>query len=485
MYTERPWLMGSYSGFGSAEDTNQRYKELLASGTTSLNVALDLPTQQGLDSDDPISEGEVGRVGVAIDTLSDIELLFDGIDLNEVTNLSCIANAISPIMLAMFIALAEKRGNPRGELAIYLQNDSLKELTARGNFIFPAGPSLKLSIDVADYCRSNLPKSPTISFCGYHFREAGADAAQEIALALVNARAYMQEAIRRGMTADDIGPTLSMFLAAGMELFEEIAKFRAARRIWAQMMRDEFHSIVPASQAINIRCYTSGSHLTAQNPHYNIVRTTVEAMAGVLGGIQAMVVSSMDEALSIPTKEAQRIALATQQILYHETGIGKTADPLGGSYFIERLTDEFEKKIIQDMTDLEKHGGAIGAIENGYIQSLLSESAYRHQLALEKGERVLVGVNRFRENENDTETYDIFTSNPETEKRQVMRLRDLRRKRDSQTVKRCLQSVQKTAQNGGNVIPSIIDAVKLYATVGEIIYSLKAVYGTANDIGSF
>ncbi|MBW2056664.1 MAG: methylmalonyl-CoA mutase [Deltaproteobacteria bacterium] len=485
MYRHRPWLMGSYSGFGSAEEANRRFKELLAAGTTSLNVALDLPTQLGLDSDDARSRGEVGRVGVAIDTLADLELLFEGIDLERVENLSCIANAISPIMLGMFIVLAQNRGIEPGELAVYLQNDSLKELTVRGNYIFPPAASLKVSVDVIAYCRAHLPKSSTISFCGYHFREAGCDAAQEIAFTLADARAYMREAMGRGLDIDDLGPTLSMFLSAGIDFFEEVAKLRAARRMWARMMRDEFGSKNPEAQAITIRCYTSGSHLTAQRPLNNVVRATIEALAAVLGGVQALVVSSMDEALAIPSREAQGTALATQQILYYETGVGRTPDPLGGSYFVEALTDSLERKIEEELARIEEHGGAVKAIEEGLIQRTLSEAAYRRQEEIERGERVIVGLNRFQEPSGGGELPEIFTPDPEGEARQVARLKAVKERRDSTMVSRALSRVERAARGDENVVPAVVDAVRAYATVGEIADALKAVYGEARDAGIF
>lgn len=485
MHRHQPWLMGSYSGFGAAEDANERFRELLAAGTTALNVALDLPTQLGLDSDDPLARDEVGRVGVAVDTIADLERLFEGIDLTQVANLSCIANAISPIMLAMFVVMSQRRGIDPGDLRLYLQNDSLKELTARGNYIFPAQASLKLAVDVMAYCRQNLPKSATISFCGYHFRESGASAAQEVAFTLANARAYMREALARGLSADDLGPTLSLFLAAGMDLFEEVAKFRVARRMWARMMRDEFGSRDPTAQAISIRCYTSGSNLTAQQPLNNIVRTTIEALAGVLGGIQAMVVSSMDEALSIPSREAQRTALATQQIIYFETGVTNTPDPLGGSYYVESLTDALEEMIRDELERIEAQGGAVTATDNGYIQTALSKAAYEFQQRIERRERVIIGVNKYPVDSSEQYIPDLFTPNPDSETRQVARLKKVRESRDTSAVLRALSRVKQAAVEGENVIPFITIAVKAYATMGEITKVLKEVYGEASDIGTY
>jgi methylmalonyl-CoA mutase N-terminal domain/subunit len=485
MYRHGPWLMGSYSGFGAAEDANKRFKELLNAGTTSLNVALDLPTQLGMDSDDPLARDEVGRVGVAIDTIADLERLFEGIELTQVANLSCIANAISPIMLAMFMVVAQRQDINPADLRLYLQNDSLKELTARGNYIFPPQASLKLAVDVIAYCRQNLPQSTTISFCGYHFRESGASAAQEVAFTLANARAYMREALSRGLSADDLGPTLNMFLSAGMDLFEEVAKFRAARRMWAHMMRNEFDSKDSKAQAITIRCYTSGSNLTAQLPLNNIVRTTIEALSGVLGGIQAMVVSSMDEALSIPSREAQNTALATQQIIYHETGVTNTPDPLGGSYYVESLTDTLEEMISDELVRIEALGGAVQAAANGYIQTALSKAAHEFQQQIERGERVVIGVNKHRPTNDEQDIPDLFIPNPDSEARQIKRLRKIKKSRNSSTVLTALSNVKKAAIEGDNIVPSIMVAVEAYSTMGEITKVLKEVYGEASDIGAY
>ncbi len=484
MYREKPWLMGSYSGFGSAQEANQRYKELLAAGTQSLNVALDLPTQQGMDSDDPRALGEVGRVGVAIDTLADLETLFEGIDLERIANLSCIANAVSPVLLAMFVVLLEKRGIARQNINLYLQNDSLKELTARGNYIFPAEPSLRLSVDVMEYCLEHLPASTTISFCGYHFREAGCDAAQEIALTLANARVYMQKALARGLSADRLGPTLSMFLASGMDLFEEVAKFRVTRRLWARMMRDEFGAQNPQAQAITLRCYTSGSHLTAQQPLNNVVRVTLEALAAVLGGVQAMVTSSMDEALSLPSREAQRTALATQQIIYYESGVAGTPDPLGGSYFLEALGEQLERRILAELAGIDEQGGAVRAIDKGFIQSMLSSAAYERQKEIDSGERVIVGVNKYRVPQ-EKDIPDLFELDPQAESRQVERLREIKAKRDPGALEAALQGVREAAAREQNVVPAVIAAVRTYASVGEIVGQLSKVYGHAVDPGVF
>jgi methylmalonyl-CoA mutase N-terminal domain/subunit len=373
MYRENPWLMAQYSGFGNAEDANQRFKELLKKGTTALNVALDLPTQLGYDSSHSLAEGEVGKVGVAIDSLKDIEDLFDGISLLKIKNISCIANAISPVMLSMFIILGEKQGLSPKEYTVYLQNDILKEFSARGAYIFPPLPSLKLAVDVLEYCTTYFPNYNTISFCGYHFREAGCNAFQELAFTFANAIAYIEEALRRGLRIDSFARSFTVFLGSGIEVLEEVAKFRAARKLWARILKEKFEA------KLNIRAYTCGSNLTRQQPMNNIARTTLEAMAAILGGVQLLVVSSMDEAYAIPAENSQTVALRTQQILYHESGIVKTVDPLGGSYYLEFLTKEIEKKSWDYLTRILSMGGATRALESGFIQEELASSAYEQQ----------------------------------------------------------------------------------------------------------
>jgi len=484
MYRENPWLMGQYSGFGSAEEANQRFKELLRQGTTALNVALDLPTQIGYDSDHPLSEGEVGKIGVAIDSLKDLEKLFDGISLAKLRNISCIANAVSPVMLSMFILLGEKQGLNPNEYTVYLQNDILKEFSARGTYIFPPGPSLKLAVDVLEYCTKHFPKYNTISITGYHFREAGCNAFQELALTLANAIAYIEEATKRGLSIDSFAKTLTVFLGSGIEVLEEVAKFRAMRKLWATILKERFNAKDSNSLKITVRAYTCGSNLTRQQPLNNTVRITLEAMAAILGGVQMLNLSSMDEAYAIPTKESQKLALRTQQILYHESGLSKTVDPLGGSYYLEFLTKEIEKKALNILDRILSMGGAVKALENGFFHKEISESAYEHQRRIEKGEQIIVGVNRYKDT-NGEEWGNIFKTDPESEKRQIEKLKKLKQERDHHKVKDCLEKVRQSAMRGENMVYSILDAVKEYATVGEICDQLRQVYGEAKMGGVF
>jgi len=483
MYRDSPWLMAQYSGFGSAEEANRRYKELLGQGTTALNVALDLPTQIGYDSDHPLSEGEVGKIGVAIDSLKDLEQLFDGISLAKIRNISCIANAISPVMLSMFIILGEKQGSNPNDYTVYLQNDILKEFSARGTYIFPPGPSLKLAVDVLEYCTKHFPKYNTISFTGYHFREAGSTAVQELAFTLADAIAYIEEAIKRGLSVDSFARTLTVFLGSSIEVLEEVAKFRAMRKLWARILRERFHAEDPDSLKLTIRAYTCGSNLTRQQPLNNTVRATLEALAAVLGGVQMLVVSSMDEAYAIPAEESQKVAFRTQQILYHESGLTKTVDPLGGSYYLECLTKEIEERVWKDLERVLAMGGAVKALENGFFQSEIAQSAYGHQKRIESGDQIIVGVNRYVDRA-EGEWKNLFKVNPESERRQIEKLRRLKGERNNDKVKDCLEKVRDAAVQGGNMVYSILDAVREYATVGEICDQLREVYGEAK-MGGF
>jgi methylmalonyl-CoA mutase N-terminal domain/subunit len=484
MYRDDPWLVAQYSGFGSVEETNQRYKDLLKKGITALNVALDLPTQIGYDSDNPVAEGEVGKVGVAIDSLKDLEDLFNGIHLSMVKNISCIVNAVSPVMLAMFIVLGEKQGLSPKEYSIYLQNDILKEFSARGTYIFPPGPSLKLSVDVMEYSTKYLPRNNAITICGYHFREAGCNAIQELAFTLANAIAYLDAALKRGLQIDLLSRKINIFLSCGIEIFEEVAKFRALRKLWAKILKERFHANDSESLKITIRAYTSGSNLTRQQPSNNIVRATLEALGAILGGVQHLNVSSMDEAYAIPTKEAQTLAIRTQQILYHESGIAKTADPLGGSYYLEFLTKELENRTWNYLDRIITLGGAVNVLESGFIQREISESSYERQKKIEKGDQVIIGVNQFCDS-TELEPKNISKSDPESERRQVSRLKRLRQERDDNKVKHTLEKVRQSAMSGENIIHSIIEAVREYATVGEICDQLRQVYGEARVEGFF
>lgn len=484
MYRESPWLMAQYSGFGSAEDANKRFKALLNQGTTALNVALDLPTQLGYDSDHPFSQGEVGRIGVSIDSLKDLEDLFEGISLAKIRNISCIANAISPIMLSMFILLGEKQGISSKDYTVYLQNDILKEFSARGTYIFPPVPSVKLSVDVLEYCTRHFPKYNTISFCGYHFREAGGNAFQELAFTLANAITYIEEALKRGLEVDSFARSFTVFLSSGMELLEEVAKFRAMRKLWAKILKERFGAEDPDSLRIPIRTYTCGSTLTRQQPLNNAVRTTLEALAAILGGVQMLVVSSLDEAYAIPAEEYQTLALRTQQILYHESGVTKTVDPLGGSYYLEFLTKEIETRTWDYLDRIQRMGGAPHALESGFIQKEIAASAYEQQRRIEQGEHVIVGVNRYQEAAGEG-LKDLFRVSPESEKKQIESLKKLKERRDNVKIEASLKMVRESAFNGENMVLSILEAVRQYATVGEICNELRQVYGEAKPGGFF
>jgi methylmalonyl-CoA mutase, N-terminal domain len=483
LYRDAPWLMAQYSGFGSAEEANRRYKELLAQGTTALNVALDLPTQIGYDSDHSLSEGEVGKIGVAIDSLRDLERLFDGISLAKIRNISCIANAISPVMLSMFILLGEKQGSDPNAYTVYLQNDILKEFSARGTYIFPPGPSLKLAVDVLQYCTDHFPKYNTISFTGYHFRESGCNAVQELAFTLADAIAYIEEAIKRGFPVDSFARTLTVFLGSSIEVFEEVAKFRAMRKLWARLLKERFHAENPDSHKLTIRAYTCGSNLTRQQPMNNTVRTTLEALAAVLGGVQMLVVSSMDEAYAIPAEETQKVALRTQQILFHESGLTKTSDPMAGSYYLECLTKEIEERVWKELDRVMAMGGAVKALEDGYFQSEIAQSAYEHQKRIERGDQVVVGVNRYVDR-GEGEWKNLFKVNPEWEKGQIEKLRELKSERNNEKVKNRLEQVRRAALEGQNMVYSILEAVREYATLGEICDQMRQVYGEAK-MGGF
>jgi methylmalonyl-CoA mutase N-terminal domain/subunit len=470
------WTMSQYSGFGSAEDTNLRYKYQLEQGQTGLSVAQDLPTQLGYDSDHPLAHGEVGKVGVAIDSLRDMEIIFDGIPLNskKIKRVSMLANAMGPVGLSWFIALAEKQGVSPEECPINLQNEILKEYIARGAFIFPPKHALRLTVDVIQYCSKN-PNWTPINICGYHIREAGATAVQEVAFALANAITYIEETIKRGIGIDEFAHGMKVFLGTRLDLFEEVAKIRAARRMWAKIMKDRFGAKNPNSLRLRFTGFTCGSTLTAQQPMNNIIRTTIEALAAVLGGIQSFTVSSMDEALSIPSKEAVRIALRTQQIIAHESGIINTVDPLGGSYYIEALTNHIEEQAMKYIERIDGIGGAVKAIEQGFFQKEIEDSAFRYQKDIEDGKRIVVGVNKYIVDEQIP--IKIFRPDPSVEKNQIAKLKRLKQERDNRKVREGLQKIKEIAMTEENLVPSILDAVRSYATVGEICSSLRDVFG--------
>ncbi len=474
LYRSRLWTMRQYAGFGTARESNARYRYLLSQGQSGLSVAFDLPTQVGLDSDHPLARGEVGRVGVAIDSLEDMETLFEGIPLGRVSA-SMTINATAAILLALYFAVAEKQGADLNRLSGTVQNDILKEYIARGTYIYPLVPALRIVTDIFAFCREHAPEWNTISISGYHIREAGSTAVQEVAFTLGDAIAYVQAALARGLAIDDFAPRLSFFLNAHNDLLEEIGKFRAARRLWARIMRERFQARDPRSWMFRFHTQTAGSTLTAQQPNVNIVRVTLQALAAVLGGTQSLHTSAGDEALALPTEASALLALRTQQILAAESGVANTVDPLAGSYAIEKLTDQIEARAREYLDKIDAMGGMVRAIESGYVQREIQQSAYEYQKAIEKGERAVVGVNRFVEQTGVSPS--ILRINPETERGQIERLASLRTRRDATRVKTTLQAVEETARSNRNLMPAILDAVKAYATVGEISDVLRRVFG--------
>lgn len=475
MYRGRLWTMRQYAGFGTAVESNKRYKYLLEQGQTGLSVAFDLPTQIGYDSDHPLAEGEIGKVGVAIDSLKDMEILFDGIPLDKVST-SMTINAPASILLAMYIAVAEKQGVSKDKLRGTIQNDILKEYIARGTYIFPPKPSMRLITNIFEYCSKEVPKWNTISISGYHIREAGANAVQEVAFTLADGIAYVEAALEAGLDVDDFAPRLSFFFNAHNNLLEEIAKFRAARRLWARIMKERFNAKNKKSMMLKFHTQTAGSALTAQQPDNNIVRVTIQALAAVLGGTQSLHTNSRDEALALPTEESVRIALRTQQILAYESGVADTIDPLAGSYYIESLTDRIEKEVMEYLEKIDELGGAVSAIEKGYIQKEIQNSAYKYQMEIEAGDRIVVGVNRFQIEE---ETHkDILKVDPEVERVQRENLVQLKKERNNDEVNNKLEALKEAAKDSSvNLMPYILDAVKTYATLGEICNVLREVFG--------
>ncbi len=474
MYRGRLWTVRQYAGYASAEETNARYKFLLERGQTGLSVAFDLPTQIGYDADDPIAAGEVGKVGVSISSLADMERLFDGIPLDKVST-SMTINAPAALLLAMVIAVAKQQGVPPEKLRGTIQNDILKEYIARGTYIFPPQPSMRLITDVFAYCKDHLPRWNTISISGYHIREAGATAVQEVAFTFANAIAYVEVALQAGLHVDDFAPRLAFFFAAQNDLLEEVAKFRAARRLWASLMRDRFGAQNPKSMMLRFHTQTAGVALTAQQPMNNVVRVTLQALAAVLGGTQSLHTNSMDEALALPTEEAVQVALRTQQILAHESGVAETIDPLAGSYYVESLTDEIETQARSYLARIDDMGGALLAIEAGYVQREIQESAYHYQRALEAQERVVVGVNRFQAAEDRRP--DLLRVDESVQTAQIERLRQLRARRDNHAVQGALSDLEDAARGDGNLMPFILRAVEAYATTGEICSALRRVFG--------
>ncbi len=475
MYRGRPWTIRQYAGYGSAEETNARFRYLLARGQSGLSVAFDLPTQLGYDSDDPLAEGEVGRTGVAIDSLADMEVLLDGIPLGEVST-SMTINAPAALLLLLYELVAEGQGVPGEKLRGTVQNDVLKEYVARGNYIFPPRPSMRLATDLFAYCAERLPAFNTISISGYHIREAGASAAQELAFTLANGIAYCEAAVAAGLSPDDFGERLSFFFNAHNHFFQEVAKFRAARRLWAGIMRDRFGATSPRALALRFHAQTGGSTLTAQQPENNVVRVAIQALSAACGGAQSIHTNSFDEALALPTEHAATVALRTQQILAAEAGTTDTADPLGGAYFVEALTDELEQRARELIARIDELGGAVAAIEQGFVQAEIEASAFRFQSEVESGDRVVVGVNAFTEGSG--EPVELLNVDPEIERRQRERTSRVRAGRDAGSAAYALDEVRRVAETDENLLPAIREALRSRSTVGEICGVLRELWGT-------
>ena len=474
MYRGRYWTMRQYAGFGDAEESNERYKYLISQGQTGLSIAFDLPTQIGYDSDDPMSMGEVGKVGVAIDSLADMEVLFDGIPLDKVST-SMTINASAAVLLAFYIVAAERQGVSPDQLKGTIQNDVLKEYAARGTYIFPPAPSMRLITNIFEYCSKNLPQWNTISISGYHIREAGSTAAQEVAFTLADGIAYVDAAIKAGMDVDSFAGRLSFFFNAHNNRLEEVAKYRAARRIWAKIMKERFHAKKDRSMMLRFHTQTGGSTLTAQQPDNNIIRVTIQTLAAVLGGTQSLHTNSRDEALSLPTEDSVRIALRTQQIVAYESGVADTVDPLAGSYYVESLTDQIEEKVWEYIHKIDDMGGAVKAIEQGYIQKEIADSSYAYQKAVESGEQVVVGVNKFTVKEEGHKEHMVIDST--IADKQVAKIKAVKEKRDSQAAADALAALRAAAATDENLMPYIVDCARKWCTEGEICNELRAVFG--------
>ena len=480
MYRGRPWTIRQYAGFGSAAETNTRFRYLLERGQTGLSVAFDLPTQLGYDSDDPRAEGEVGRTGVAIDSLADMEALLDGIPLGEVST-SMTINAPAALLLLLYELVAEGQGVAPDRLSGTVQNDILKEYVARGNYIFPPRPSMRLTTDLFAYCAERIPKWNTISISGYHIREAGSTAVQEVAFTLANGIAYCEAAIAAGLSPDDFGRRLSFFFNAHNDVFQEVAKFRAARRLWATIMRDRFGVTDPRAQMLRFHAQTGGSTLTAQQPEVNVVRVALQALSAVCGGAQSLHTNAFDEALALPTEHAATIALRTQQVLMHEAGTTDTADPLGGSYYVEALTDELASRARALIERIDELGGAVAAIEQGFVQAGIEESAFRWQQQVEGGERVIVGVNRFQE--GGGEPVELHRPDPAVEAAQRERTARVRASRDAERAAAALGDVRRVAESEANLLPALREALRAHCTVGELCGALRDLWGTYDRLG--
>jgi len=474
MYRGRFWTMRQYAGFADAEESNRRYKYLLEQGQTGLSVAFDLPTQIGYDSDHSLAQGEVGKVGVAIDSLLDMEILFNGIPLDKVST-SMTINAPAAILLAMYIGVAEKQGISSKDLNGTIQNDILKEYTSRGTYIFPPQPSLRIITNIFEYCAKEVPKWNTISISGYHIREAGSTAVQEVAFTLANGLAYVEAAQKAGLDVDRIGPRLSFFFNAHLDFLEEVAKYRAARRLWARLMKERFGAKDPRTMTLRFHTQTAGCSLTAQQPKNNIVRVAFQAMSAVLGGTQSLHTNSMDEALALPSEEAVQIALRTQQLIAYETGVTDIVDPLAGSFYIEHLTTTIEEKAMDYIRQIDNLGGAAAAIEKGFIQREIQESAFRYQKAVETGNRMVVGINKFQTQEPPPS--GLLKVDPAIQNQQIQKIIHLKQSRDNTKVLSCLARLKKNAEGQDNLMPPILEAVRAYATLGEICDTLRSVFG--------
>ncbi|HXE75287.1 MAG TPA: methylmalonyl-CoA mutase family protein [Candidatus Xenobia bacterium] len=474
MYRGRLWTMRQYAGYATAAESNRRFRYLLERGQTGLSVAFDLPTQIGLDSDHPLACGEVGRVGVAIDSLEDMEVLFEGIPLDRVST-SMTINATAAILLALYVAVARRQGADVRQLSGTVQNDILKEYIARGTYIYPPQPALRLVTDIFAYCHENLPEWNTISISGYHIREAGSTAVQEVAFTLSNALTYLQAAVERGLSVDDVAPRVSFFFNAHSNVLEEVAKYRAARRLWARLVKARFQPRSDRSLMLRFHAQTAGSTLTAQQPDVNVIRTALEALAAVLGGCQSLHCNAKDEALGLPTEEAALLALRTQQVIAQESGVANTVDPVAGSYFVESLGDEIERRAREYVERIEAMGGMLVAIEKGFVQREIEQAAFEYQQAVERGQQVVVGVNRYVTEEETP--VPVLRIDPEIERAQVERVQRVRARRDARRVQECLQRVEEAARGDENLMLPILEAVEAYATVGEISDALRRVFG--------
>jgi len=482
MYRGRLWTMRMFAGMGTAEETNERFRYLLSQGQTGLSVAFDMPTLMGRDSDDPLSRGEVGKCGVAVDTLADMEIIFKDIPLDKVTT-SMTINPPASILLAMYIAVAEKQGVRKDQIGGTIQNDMLKEFIAQKTFMLPLRPSMRIIVDTVEYCTREVPRWNTISISGYHIREAGATAVQELAFTLADGIGYVEACLERGLKVDEFAPRFSFFFDSHIDFFEEIAKFRAARRMWAKIMRERFGAKDPRSWMLRFHTQTAGCSLTAQQPYNNVIRTTLEALAAVLGGTQSLHTNSLDEVLALPSQEAATIALRTQQIIAEESGVTNTIDPLAGSYFVEALTDEMEAKAWEYIHKIDELGGIVRAIELGYPQKEIAEAAYTYQREVDSGKRVIVGVNKYVTDEEIP--VEILKIDEAREQAQIRRLREIKRTRDNSKVRKCLDELKRASEENRNLLPYILDAVKSYATLQEICDVWRQVFGEYRDPGYF